>query len=214
MRSLLTAGALALGLFLTSIPAHAAGARMFVRHEVTDYASWRKVYDSHGVGATQRKAGVTAQAVYQSIDDPNDVTVVLDFNSAEKAKALGESDQLKKDMQSSGVKGASTIWFAHTTTGASGKPGQVRMFVRHEVSDYATWRKAYDAFQATATKMGSTARAVYQGTDDPNDVTAYHDFTSAEKAKAFAASAELKSAMQTAGVKGQPQIWFTKRTAK
>jgi hypothetical protein len=212
MRSLLTASALAVGLLLTSISAQAAEVRMFVRHEVTDYATWRKVYNT--VGPRQQKAGVVSQAVYRSTDDPNDVTVVLDFRSAEKAKAFGGSDQLKKDMQGAGVKGAPTIWYAQSTAGASGKPGHVRMFVHHEVSDYASWRKGYDAFQASAKKMGSTARAVYQGTDDPNDVTAYHDFASAAKAKAFAGSGELKSAMQAAGVKGQPQIWFTMRAAK
>ncbi|HZV53962.1 MAG TPA: hypothetical protein VFF82_03395 [Rhodocyclaceae bacterium] len=90
----------------------------------------------------------------------------------------------------------------------------VRMFVRHEVADYATWRKGYDGFDAKRRKMGVTGQGVYQSTDDPNDVTAYHDFKSLEKAKSFAASAELKTAMEGAGVKGAPQIWFTTKAAK
>jgi hypothetical protein len=88
------------------------------------------------------------------------------------------------------------------------------MFVRHEVTDYATWRKSYDGFGATQKKLGVQAQAVYQSTDNPNDVTATHDFASVEKAKAFAASPELKSAMEGAGVKSAPQIWFTTRAAK
>ena len=90
----------------------------------------------------------------------------------------------------------------------------VRMYVRHEVTSYTTWRKAYDSFEATQRKMGVIAQAVYQSLDDPNDITVTHDFTSADKAKAFAGSAELKAAMQKAGVKGAPQIWFTTRVAK
>jgi hypothetical protein len=62
--------------------------------------------------------------------------------------------------------------------------------------------------------MGASYQAVYESTDDPNDVTVVHDFKSLEKAKAFAASAELKSAMQGAGVKGAPQIWITTRAMK
>jgi quinol monooxygenase YgiN len=89
----------------------------------------------------------------------------------------------------------------------------VRMFVRHEVADYATWRKAYDGFRATQTKMGVVAQAVYQSTDDPNDVTVIHDFHSLEKAKAFAASPELKAAMEKAGVKAA-QIWYTTKRTK
>ena len=90
----------------------------------------------------------------------------------------------------------------------------VRMYVRHEVSSYATWRKAYDSFEASQQKLGVLAQAVYQSLDDPNDITVTHDFASAAKAKAFAGSEELKAAMQKAGVKGAPQIWFTTRAAK
>ena len=90
----------------------------------------------------------------------------------------------------------------------------VRMYVRHEVSSYATWRKAYDGFDATRRKLGVIAQAVYQSLDDPNDVTISHDFTTAAQARAFAGSAELKATMQKAGVKGTPQIWFTARAAR
>jgi hypothetical protein len=87
------------------------------------------------------------------------------------------------------------------------------LFVRHEVNDYAAWRKVYNDFDKTRRKLGVTAQAVYRSTDNPNDVTVTHDFKSLDKAKAFATSSELKSAMEKAGVKGAPQIWFT-TTAK
>jgi quinol monooxygenase YgiN len=90
----------------------------------------------------------------------------------------------------------------------------VHMFVRHEVADYATWKKAYDGFRVTQKKLGVVAQAVYQSTDNPNDITVTHDFRSLDKAKAFAASPELKAAMEKAGVKGTPQIWYTTRSAK
>jgi hypothetical protein len=35
-----------------------------------------------------------------------------------------------------------------------------------------------------------------------------------EKAKAFAASLDLKAAMEKSGVKGAPQIWYTTKRAK
>jgi len=87
----------------------------------------------------------------------------------------------------------------------------VRIYVHHDVTDYAAWRKAYDAFDAKRRKMGVTGQAVYRSIDDTNDVTVTHDFTNAEKAKAFASSPDLKAAMENAGVKGTPQIWFTAR---
>jgi hypothetical protein len=87
----------------------------------------------------------------------------------------------------------------------------VRLFVRHDVTDYTAWRKAYNDFDAKRRKMGVIAQAVYRSIDDANDVTVTHDFTSAEKAKAFASSPDLKTVMEKAGVKGTPQVWFTSR---
>ena len=85
----------------------------------------------------------------------------------------------------------------------------VSMFIRHEVADYGAWRKVYDGFAPTQKKLGVVFKAVYQSTDDPNDVTVIHGFHSLEKAKAFAASPKLKAAMEKAGVKGASQIWYT-----
>jgi ABC-type sugar transport system substrate-binding protein len=109
---------------------------------------------------------------------------------------------------------ASAMGIAVLGATAIANAGDVRMFVRHEVADYGAWRKAYDAFAPTQKKLGVVYQAVYQSTDDPNDVTVIHDFHSAEKAKSFAASAELKAAMERSGVKGTPQIWYTTRSNK
>jgi hypothetical protein len=84
-----------------------------------------------------------------------------------------------------------------------------RMFVRHKVQDYAKWRKVYDDFEETRTKMGEIGDWVYQLAGDPNDVTVIYDFDSVEKAKAFVESSELREAMGNAGVAGPPDIWIT-----
>ena len=97
---------------------------------------------------------------------------------------------------------------------ATSHGADVRMFIRHDVTDYATWRKAYDGFDATRRKLGVTAQAVYRSVDDPNDVTVTHDFASVEKAKTFAASPDLKAAMEKGGVKGTPQIWYATKATK
>ena len=89
-----------------------------------------------------------------------------------------------------------------------------RLFARHEVTDYAAWRKAFDAFAPAQKKLGVVASSVYQSADDANDVTVVHDFRSVEQAKAFAASPELRAAMEKAGVKGAPQVWITIKSAK
>lgn len=102
------------------------------------------------------------------------------------------------------------------TIGAVGavQAEDARLFVRHEVADYGVWRKAFDAFAPTARKSGAINGAVYRSADNANDVTVTHDFHSVAKAKAFAASPELKAAMEKAGVKGAPQIWITTKSMK
>jgi hypothetical protein len=88
----------------------------------------------------------------------------------------------------------------------------VRLFVRHNVANYESWRKVYDEFDEERRPMGVTGDAVFQSIDNPNDVTAWHDFDTAEAARAFASSDKLRSAMQRAGVQGEPQIWFVTAT--
>ena len=83
------------------------------------------------------------------------------------------------------------------------------MFVRHSVNDYAGWRKVYDDFDPVRSQLGVVGKGVYQAVGEPNDVTVTHDFNTIEDAKGFADSEELNTAMKSAGVAGQPEVWFT-----
>ena len=85
----------------------------------------------------------------------------------------------------------------------------IRMFVRHDVTDYAKWRAVYDGFNQERSGMGVTAHAVYQAADNATDVTVTHDFDDLASAQAFAGGARLKEVMGEAGVAGPPQVWFT-----
>jgi hypothetical protein len=82
--------------------------RLFVRHKVADYEAWRKVYDEFD--EERRPMGVTGDAVYQSIDDPNDVTVSHDFDTADAARAFVSSDKVGNAIQRAGVQGEPEIW--------------------------------------------------------------------------------------------------------
>lgn len=90
----------------------------------------------------------------------------------------------------------------------------VRMFVRHTVKNYRSWRRAYDSFDAERKGMGVTGHGVYQAVGDPNDVTVYHDFKTRRQAESFATSKRLKEVMKAAGVTGRPKIWSVKETRK
>jgi hypothetical protein len=86
------------------------------------------------------------------------------------------------------------------------------MFVRHQVTDFAKWKQAYDDFNPRRSELGVTAQAVYRAADNPNDVTVVHDFAAIEAAQRFASSEDLRGAMGRAGVVGEPTIWFANRS--
>jgi hypothetical protein len=71
--------------------------QVFVRHEVKDYKVWKKGYDEYAM--KQKEGGVYYQHVYQTIDNPNQVAVIHDFHSLEKAKAFFASEDLKSTMK-------------------------------------------------------------------------------------------------------------------
>lgn len=85
------------------------------------------------------------------------------------------------------------------------------LFVRHKVKDFGSWKAAYDEFDAERKTMGVTGHGVFQAEDNANDVTIYHEFANVDAAKSFVGSARLKEVMESAGVEGAPEMWFTKK---
>jgi len=88
----------------------------------------------------------------------------------------------------------------------------VRLFVRVNVADYEPFSKVYDEFYEERVAMGVMGDAAFQLVDDPQDVTVWHDFQTAEVARAFASSEALRDVMQRAGVEGEPEFWLTAET--
>ena len=87
----------------------------------------------------------------------------------------------------------------------------IRMFMRHQVTDFADWRSHYDNFAAAREQLGVRGDAVFSGAEIEGDVTIWHDFDDMAAAQAFLNSSELSSAQQAAGVTGNKQIWFVNR---
>ena len=84
--------------------------------------------------------------------------------------------------------------------------GKVTVIVTHEVKDYATWRKGYDADGGNRKKAGFKVMGVYADVNNPNMVSIIGEFPSAAAADAFTMSPKLKDVMEKAGVIGKPDI--------
>jgi quinol monooxygenase YgiN len=81
-----------------------------VRHQVEDYNKWRAGFDAN---ITARKAGGALEGEYvmRDVENPNDVTIVLEWESVEKARQFTQSPELKEAMQNAGVTGPPEVRF-------------------------------------------------------------------------------------------------------
>lgn len=84
-----------------------------VRHTVADYAAWKAGYDNHG--GSRKEHGAVRDQVLQSVDDPNDLLVLVEFGSLADAKAFANDPSLKEAMSAAGVVGAPDISFRERT---------------------------------------------------------------------------------------------------
>jgi heme-degrading monooxygenase HmoA len=84
----------------------------------------------------------------------------------------------------------------------------VHVIVRHKVADYGRWKEAFDAHLGKRKAAGEVGHRVLLSVDDPHEVTLVLDWDSLERARSFAGSADLKQAMQGAGVVGDPDFRF------
>jgi heme-degrading monooxygenase HmoA len=80
---------------------------LIIHHKVADFATWKPVYDGHD--AIRNSAGLTKGHVFRGVDDPNMVTIVLEFADRAKADAFSRSENLKNAMKAAGVTGKPEI---------------------------------------------------------------------------------------------------------
>jgi len=82
---------------------------VLVHHEVADYTSWKAAFDS-GFD-WRRKNGERGCRIFHSAENVNDLTLLFEWESLEKARAFIASDELKARMAGAGVKGSPRIDF-------------------------------------------------------------------------------------------------------
>jgi heme-degrading monooxygenase HmoA len=74
----------------------------FISHTVADYAKWRERFDANE--PTRRAAGATGvKQVYRDLEDPNRITVLIEWDSAENAQRFFQDPKTKELMAAAGV---------------------------------------------------------------------------------------------------------------
>ncbi len=82
---------------------------VIMRHKVADYGRWKEAFDAHL--NTRKAGGEIAARLLLSVEDPRDVTLVMDWDGLDRARKFAASDELKQTMQKAGVIGEPEIRF-------------------------------------------------------------------------------------------------------
>jgi len=80
--------------------------------------------------------------------------------------------------------------------------------IHHKVKDYASWRKGYDEHEKSRASAGVTNGKVFRRAEDENEVLIVFDVADLPKARAWLGGADLKAAMEKAGVVGPHIVRF------
>jgi quinol monooxygenase YgiN len=88
---------------------------VLIIHKVTDYPTWKKVFD--GASDLRREAGERSYQVLKYQDDPNKIVHFSAWTSIDDAKHFFESPQLVKIRAEAGVKSPDFIYLDQIEAG-------------------------------------------------------------------------------------------------
>jgi quinol monooxygenase YgiN len=88
------------------------------------------------------------------------------------------------------------------------------MFVRHNVQDYEAWKSVFDSVRDLRKRSGEKSYQILRQDSDSNNLIVVNEWDHLDSARRFAASPELKAAMERAGVAGKPEILFLEEAAR
>jgi hypothetical protein len=71
---------------------------------------------------------------------------------------------------------------------------------------FAAWKKVFDSHASPQSASGLSNPRLFPSADDPSEIVVLFDAAETSKAKQFAASFDLRSAMASAGVMDKPDI--------
>ena len=82
---------------------------ILVRHKVEDFDTWKPGYEDHGV--VRGASGCKGSQIMRNADDPNEVTILLEWDNLDNARKFAQSDDLREAMQRVGVVGQPDVYF-------------------------------------------------------------------------------------------------------
>jgi heme-degrading monooxygenase HmoA len=92
-------------------------AHLLVKQNLEDYAKWKELFD--GDSGIREASGSKGAQVFQNVSDPNEVFVIIEWDSMENLQQFAQSDELKERMQRAGHTGPPAVYFVNLTDSTS-----------------------------------------------------------------------------------------------
>lgn len=86
------------------------------------------------------------------------------------------------------------------------------LLIRHKVTDFDTWRRAFDEDAGTRRANGSISCRVFRNNAETNEVWILLEWDNLMRARLFAKSDDLIDVLVRAGVTDLPDYWFLDET--
>jgi hypothetical protein len=83
--------------------------QVLVRHEIADYRNWRAVFDA--AIDFRHEGGERSCRVFRKAGDPNDLTLLFEWEDLPRAQCYMNSEELRRKMKEAGVVGSPDIHF-------------------------------------------------------------------------------------------------------
>ncbi len=82
---------------------------ILVHHEIADYPAWKAVFDASL--DFRHLHGERSCRIFHAVGNPNDLTLLFEWENLDQARRFMSSDDLKTRMAKAGVKGQPQIEF-------------------------------------------------------------------------------------------------------
>ena len=177
---------------------------MVAKHRVADFTKWLQSYDAHD--SLRLANGLHSYVIGRGVDDSNMVLVAIKVDDMAKAKAFGNSADLKAAMKKGGVTGQPEVRFATTAFQDTGNvSSDIRSMTTFTVKDWDAWKSSFDSGRQMRTDNGLADRVYSHDFDDNKKVTVVVAVLDTAKANAFWKSDILKQRRAASGVVGEPK---------
>ncbi|HST11011.1 MAG TPA: hypothetical protein VLL05_11590 [Terriglobales bacterium] len=81
--------------------------QVLVHHQVSDYKNWRSVFD--GALDFRHEGGECSCRIFRKAGNPNDLTLLFEWENMDQAQRYMSSDELRDKMQQVGVVGVPEV---------------------------------------------------------------------------------------------------------